>query len=221
MPDDSSQGPDQESRNDGGQDKKNNTQRRKAKTLVMWVILIMLSMVFVQIFSRTRSEETQISYSDFREHLQNDNVGAVTISEKTIVGEFKSGVPTRVGTGPEVVETKFKVNIPCEDPELIRDLEDRGVEITDRLCSTYRSSYLVTLFPSFQIIIFVLFILRQMQGGQKGMFSFGKSKAKMGGGDRPKVTFKDVAGVAEAKHDLQEVVEFLKEPGQFKIFGAR
>ena len=221
MPDDSNKGPDQESRNDGGQDKKNNTQRRKAKTLVMWVVLIILSMVFVQIFSRTRSEETQISYSDFREHLLNDNIGAVTISEKTIVGEFKSGVPTRVGTGPEVLETKFKVNIPFEDPELIRDLEDRGVEITARPRSTHWLSYLLTLFPYLFIIIFVLFILRQMQGGQKGMFSFGKSKAKLGGGDRPKVTFKDVAGVAEAKQDLQEIVEFLKEPGKFKKFGAR
>ena len=218
MSDDRNQSPDQ--RNDSGEDKKN-TQRRKAKTLVMWVILIMLSMVFVQIFSRSRSEEAQISFSDFRQHLANDNILAVTISEKTIVGEFKSGVPIRVGTGPEIIETQFKVNIPFEDPDLVYDLEEKGVEISARPKSTHWLSYLLTLFPYIFIIVFILFIFRQMQGGQKGIFSFGKSKAKIAGGDRPKVTFKDVAGVTEAKVDLQEIVEFLKEPEKFKKFGAR
>lgn len=205
-----------------GQDKRNgNTQRRKAKTLVMWVILIMLSMVFVQFFSRTRHEETQISYTNFRQHLASNNIQSIIISEKTITGEYKTGVPTRFGTGPETIETRFKVILPFEDPDLIRDLEAHGVEITAKPKTTHWLGYLLTWFPYIFFIAFLFFILRQMQGGQKGVFSFGKSRAKMVGGDRPKVKFSDVAGVAEAKQDLQEIVEFLKEPDKFKKFGAR
>lgn len=204
------------------QDKQNpNSQRRKAKTLAMWVILIMLSMVFVQFFSRNRSEETQISYSDFRRHLSNDNIRAVTISEKTIVGEYINGVPTRSGAGPETIETRFKVVIPFEDPDLIKDMETHGVEITAKPESAHWLSYVLTWFPYIFFIAFWLFLFRQMQGGQKGVFSFGKSRAKMVGGDRPKVTFNDVAGVIEAKQDLQEIVEFLKDPDKFRKFGAR
>ncbi|MBI4553967.1 MAG: ATP-dependent metallopeptidase FtsH/Yme1/Tma family protein [Candidatus Latescibacteria bacterium] len=181
----------------------------------------MLSMVFVQFFSRTRSEEMVISYTNFRQQLQNRNIRSVTISEKTLVGEFVTGVPSRSGVSQETIETKFKVLIPFEDPALIRELEENGVEITARTKTTPWLTYALTWFPYIFFIAFWLFLFRQMQGGQKGVFSFGKSRAKLVTGDRPKVTFSDVAGVPEAKQDLQEIIEFLKDPEKFRRFGAR
>ncbi|HCQ01240.1 MAG TPA: cell division protein FtsH, partial [Candidatus Latescibacteria bacterium] len=187
----------------------------------MWVLLIMLSMVFVQFFSRNRSDEMQINYTSFRLHLANDNVREVIISDKTIVGKFVNGVTVRSGPGQEAPENTFKVNIPFEDPDLIHELEQRNVEITARPMTTNWLGHLLSWFPYIFFIAFFIFIFRQMQGGQKGIFSFGKSKAKMLDGDRPKVKFSDVAGVEEAKRDLQEIVDFLKEPDKFTRFGAR
>ncbi len=206
--------------NGAGPEKRQNNPKR-AKTLIMWVLLIMLSMVFVQFFSRNRSDEMQINYTSFRLHLANDNVREVIISDKIIVGKFVNGVTVRSGPGQEATENTFKVNIPFEDPNLIHELEQRNVEITARPLTTNWLGHLLSWFPYIFFIAFFIFIFRQMQGGQKGIFSFGKSKAKMLDGDRPKVKFSDVAGVEEAKRDLQEIVDFLKEPDKFTRFGAR
>lgn len=203
-----------------GPERRNNGARR-AKPLLIWVILILLSMVLVKFFNQNRSEELQVSYTSFRQHVANGNVRAVVISEKTISGEFVGGVSVRASGGQERIEHKFKVIIPFDDPELIRDLEKQGIEITAKPKAANWLSYVFTYAPWILFIAFWVFLIRQMQGGQKGIFSFGKSRAKMAGGDRPKVLFSDVAGVEEAKRDLQEIVEFLKEPEKFRRFGAR
>ena len=194
---------------------------RRAKPLLIWVILILLSMVLVKFFNQNRSEELQISYTSFRQHVANGNVRTVIISEKTITGEFVGGVSARASGGQERIEHKFKVIIPFDDPELVRDLEKKGIEITAKPAAANWLSYVLAYAPWILFIAFWVFLIRQMQGGQKGIFSFGKSRAKMAGGDRPKVLFSDVAGVEEAKRDLQEIVEFLKEPEKFRRFGAR
>jgi len=120
--------------NGAGPEKRQNNPRR-AKTLIMWVLLIMLSMVFVQFFSRNRSDEMLINYTSFRLHLANDNVREVIISDKIIVGKFVNGVTVRSGPGQEAPENTFKVNIPFEDPDLIHELEQRNVEINP--CHTF------------------------------------------------------------------------------------
>jgi cell division protease FtsH len=208
--------------NNGDSPDKRQNNPKRAKTLVMWVLLIMLSMVFVQFFSRERSDELQINYTSFRQHLVNDNIRAVTISDKTIVGELINGVSMRTSNGQDVTENTFKVSIPFEDPDLVLEMEQRNVDITARPLTTHWLSQILGWFPYLIFIAFWIFIFRQMQGGgQKGLFSFGKSKAKLADADRPSVKFSDVAGVEEAKRDLQEIVEFLKEPAKFTRFGAR
>ena len=186
----------------------------------MWVLLALLSVVLVQFFSRNRSDEMEIGYSVFREHLANGNVLGVTILEKTIVGEFRNGVSTPVPGGRESLETRFKVEIPFEDTELIDELVRRDVTITARPKSTPWYTHLLTWLPLFLIIGLWILIFRQMRGGQKGLFTMGKSQARLTG-DRDGVKFSEVAGVEEAKRDLQEVVEFLKHPDKFRRFGAR
>ena len=193
---------------------------RRTRTMVMWVLLALLSVVLVQFFSRNRSDEMEIGYSVFRDHLANGNVGSVTILEKTIVGEFRNGISTPTVGGQEFLETRFKVEIPFEDTELIDELVRLNVTITARPKSTLWYTHLVTWLPLFLIIGLWIFIFRQMQGGQKGLFSMGKSQAKLTG-ERDGEKFSEVAGVEEAKRDLQEVVEFLKNPDKFRRFGAR
>ncbi len=193
---------------------------RRTRTMVMWVLLALLSVVLVQFFSRNRTDEMEIGYSVFRDHLANGNVQSVTILEKTIVGEFRNGISTPTAGGRESMETGFKVEIPFEDTELIDELVRRNVTITARPKSAPWYTHLVTWLPLFLIIGLWIYIFRRMQGGQKGLFSMGKSQAKLTG-ERDGVKFTEVAGVEEAKRDLQEVVEFLKHPDKFRRFGAR
>ena len=193
---------------------------RRTRTIVMWVLLALLSVVLVQFFSRNRSEGLEIGYSTFRNHLANGNVLSVTMLEKTIVGEFINGVSTPVAGNRESLETQFKVEIPFEDPDLVDELVRQNVTITARPKSAPWYTHLLTWLPLFLILGLWILIFRRMQGGQKGLFSMGKSQARLTG-EREGVKFGEVAGVEEAKRDLREVVEFLKHPDKFRRFGAR
>ncbi len=193
---------------------------RRTRTIVMWVLLALLSLVLVQFFSRNRSDGLEIGYSTFRNHLANGNVLSVTMLEKTIVGEFRNGVSTPVAGNRESLETRFKVEIPFEDPDLVDELVRQNVTITARPKSAPWYTHLLTWLPLFLILGLWILIFRRMQGGQKGLFSMGKSQAKLTG-EREGVKFGEVAGVEEAKRDLREVVEFLKHPDKFRRFGAR
>ena len=114
---------------------------RRTRTIVMWVLLALLSVVLVQFFSRDRSDGMEIGYSTFRDHLANGNILNVTILEKTIVGEFRNGVSTPVPGGRESMETRFKVEIPFEDTELIDELvrhernHHRTAEVEPLVCA--------------------------------------------------------------------------------------
>ncbi len=193
---------------------------RRTRTIVMWVLLALLSVVLVQFFSRNRSDGLEIGYSTFRNHLANGNVLNVTMLEKTIVGEFRNGVSTPVAGNRESLETRFKVEIPFEDPDLVDELVRQNVTITARPKSAPWYTHLLTWLPLFLIIGLWILIFRRMQGGQKGLFSMGKSQARLTS-EREGVKFGEVAGVEEAKRDLREVVEFLKHPDKFRRFGAR
>ena len=193
---------------------------RRTRTIVMWVLIALLSVVLVQFFSRDRSDEMEIGYSTFRNHLAGGNVRSVTILDKTIVGEFNNAISTPVAGGLESLETRFKVEIPFEDTELIDELVRKNVTITARPKSAPWYTHLITWFPLLLILGLWILIFRQMQGGQKGLFYMGKSQARLTG-EREGVKFSEVAGVEEAKRDLQEVVEFLKHPEKFSRFGAR
>jgi len=193
---------------------------RRTRTIVMWVLLALLSVVLVQFFSRNRSDGLEIGYSTFRNHLANGNVLSVTMLEKTIVGEFRNGVSTPVAGNRESLETRFKVEIPFEDPDLVDELVRQNVTITARPKSAPWYTHLLSWLPLFLILGLWILIFRRMQGGQKGLFSMGKSQARLTG-EREGVKFGEVAGVEEAKRDLREVVEFLKHPDKFRRFGAR
>jgi len=191
---------------------------RLSKTVAFWIIVILIPVVLVQLTSQRRVASPEITYSDFRRELERGNIAAVEIVEgQEVRGEFKG--PVHIGT---VDAVRFTVLLPAQASDaMIQRLADQGVRISAKRPRQGFIGVLVTLFPWLVIIAFWVFLFRQMQQGGSRAFSFGKSKAKLLTGDTPKVTFADVAGCDEAKVELQEIIEFLKDPQKFTRLGGR
>ena len=183
------------------------------KNLLLWLIIAAVLLAVFNNFDM-RAEPRQISYSEFIEQVRMDEVRSVVIEGLVITGIGKSGEEFRA-IRPDV-----------EDPKLLDDLYNHGVSFAGRepeKQSIWAQLFLAS-FPILLIIgVFMLF-MRQMQGGaggRGGPMSFGKSKARLLSEDQIKTTFADVAGVDEAKEDVQELVEFLSDPGRFQRLGGR
>lgn len=185
-----------------------------AKNLILWMIIAgVLLTVFNNINQETREES--INYSEFIREVRSGRVNAVELSGINI-------------TGIRTDNTQFRTVMPLiGDDQLMDDLFQNDVEIIAREPEQQSiwTQLLVASFPILIIIALFFFFMRQMQGGgaggKGGPMSFGKSKAKLLGEDQIKVTFADVAGVDEAKEDVQELVEFLREPDKFQRLGGR
>lgn len=192
------------------------------KALFFWFLVISLAAVFALFLQKTKQTPLTISYSEFKQELNQDNLKSVLIIQKEIKGELKEPITREKGTKTLQFE-KFTTVIPFEDPELVKELEQKNVEIKAKQEGSSLWNVVIAFAPWILLIFLWLFLIRQMQGGggAKGLFSFGKSRAKLITEDRPKVTFQDVAGVDEAKEELQEIIEFLKEPGKFQKLGGK
>src|SRR5690554_3702874 len=185
-----------------------------AKNLLLWMVI---AAVLLTVFNNINQEPTtsQVTYSDFIREVRVGQVRSVNIAGVNVSGVRNDN-------------TRFNTTIPMiGDPQLLDDLFANGVEV--RASEPERQSLwtqlLVASFPILIIIALFFFFMRQMQGGgaggKGGPMSFGKSKAKLLGEDQIKVTFADVAGVDEAKEDVKELVDFLREPDKFQRLGGR
>ena len=184
------------------------------KNLLLWMIIAAVLLTVFQNFSRPSTTE-QLIYSDFIKEVQAGQISEVTISGVSIVGKRSDNS----------VFTTIRPYI--EDPKLIDDLITHNVRVkgSEPDQPSIWTQLLISAFPILIIIAVFMFFMRQMQGGgvggKGGPMAFGKSKAKMLSEDQVKVTFADVAGVDEAKEDVKELVDFLREPDKFQRLGGR
>lgn len=194
--------------------------KTKARGLAIWVLLFTVAVILAQMFYGDRNPVLKMSYSEFIESVEKGKVSEVKFVGKEVEGEFKSEKIVSVGNG-EVHYKEFETYIPFEAPELVKKLREAGVKISAEEDSGGWWSIALSILPWLLLpLLYFLFIMR-MRGNQNGIFSFGKSKAKRITPDRAKVTFADVADCEEAKMELQEVIEFLKNPKRFSKLGGK
>ncbi len=189
-----------------------------SKQLSFWVFVILVPVAIIQFSGKGSEAGPEISYSEYTAQLQRDNIDKVIIQGgRALTGDFKQGVQAK---GRLV--RKFKVLLPMENStDDLKELKAHGVQIQAEETRTSMMALLIGLFPYLLIFGIWFFLFRSMQAGGAKAFSFGKSKAKLLTGDTPKVTFDDVAGADEAKVELQEIIEFLKDPAKFTKLGGR
>jgi len=182
-----------------------------AKTILFWILILATAVLLYQVVQHTSSGREQVfPFSRFLEEIDRNNVKDVTIADSDIRGHLGSGGET------------FKTVMPMDYPELINMLRDKHVQITgEKPSQSPWLAALVSWAPFLFLIGFWIFFMRQMQSGGNKALSFGKSRARLLTAHQKKVTFKDVAGVEEAKEELQEIIDFLKEPQKFQKLGGR
>jgi len=192
-----------------------------SKSLLLWALILFVPLaIWMQLFRPKESSRVEIKYSEFTEQLDQDNLASVTIIEKEIRGTLKERSRAMTQSGPRDF-TEFLTVIPFEDPSLVQRLEEKGVAVEAQAPSTNWLLQLVGILPWILIIALWIFLIRQMQGGGSRAFAFGKSRAKLLSADAPKVTFEDVAGADEAKQELEEIIDFLRDPKKFQRLGGR
>jgi cell division protease FtsH len=182
------------------------------KNIVLWVVIAMVLMSVFNNFGPQKVKQDEIDYSTFISDVKNGAVSAVDLQGKTITGKMTDG-------------SEFTTYSPEYDAGLMGDLLNNGVSIQAKPAEQtgLLMQIFISWFPMLLLIGVWIFFMRQMQGGGGGKnpMSFGKSKAKMLNEDQVKVTFKDVAGVEEAKEEVGELVEFLREPAKFQKLGGK
>ena len=182
------------------------------KNLLMWVVIVFLVLGLFNLFQNPKNIQAQnkISFSNFMEEVDNGRVVDVEMRGNNITGTLSDG-------------KKFSTYSP-NDPNLVSKLSDKGVSISASPIEEKMPSFfgiLLSWFPMLLLIAVWIFFMRQMQGGKGGAMGFGKSKAKLLSEARGKVTFNDVAGIEEAKEEVEEIVEFLRDPRKFRRLGGK
>ena len=180
-----------------------------SKNLALWLVLGLIFLLLFNVFNKQHGREPEIVFSEFVSAVEKGDVLEVTIQGHNIQGKYKTG-------------ERFRTFAP-NDPELVKMLREKKIRIAAKPEdeSPWYMVLLVNWFPMLLLIGVWIFFMRQMQvGGGKAM-SFGKSRAKLLTENQHKVTFSDVAGVDEAKEELQEIIAFLKDPKKFTKLGGR
>ena len=180
------------------------------RNLLFWAVLILAVVFLVKMLNTGMAPaEQEPTFSEFMNKVEAGQVAKVEIRGSQVEGEYKD-------------KTKFKTFIPSEYPEIYKTLRAQGVEI--KVKDAASPSWLAwgfNLLPLLLLVGFWIFIMRQMQAGGNKALSFGKSRARLISTSQKKVTFKDVAGVEEAKEELREIIEFLQDPQKFQKLGGR
>ena len=186
---------------------------RTFKNISIYILLVLLAIFAIKSSSTIPETAEAVNYSTFYQYIINGKVSKADIEIDDLIYNIEAELKDH---------TKITTTAPKES-DLITTLYDHGVDVTTRIVDppAWWVSLLSNLFPIFIMIIFMMFIMNQMQGGGSKVMQFGKSRAKMMDDSASKVTFSDVAGAEEAKEEMQEIVDFLKNPQKFQQMGAK
>ena len=212
---------------DSGKKKDDEFQWKKAsKTGLIWIAILFAAIVFTQFWSSSEEGSNELSYSEYQEILKQDNIqsGDVNTKENTLIAKTRRTHIIERANGKQVTINRFKTVLPYINEEVVKEWEDKKIHIQFVSPSSDLTLMLLNFLLWVLIIVAWIFIARRMQGGGgggRGIFSFGKSPAKMVTQDKTKVTFANVAGADEAKQELQEIIDFLKEPAKFQKLGGK
>jgi cell division protease FtsH len=181
-----------------------------AKNIIFWVLMVALTLViWAVVRSNTAEHPADLTFSELMDSVNKDSVREVTISGTDVTGVKKDN-------------SKFKSTIPANYPDLYKILQEKNVKTTIKDNSNNNwMAWVANGLPVILLLGLWIFFLRQMQSGGNKALSFGKSRARLLSSQQKKVTFKDVAGVDEAKEELHEIIEFLREPQKFQKLGGR
>jgi len=178
------------------------------KNLALWMVIGLIVILLFQLFQQNQAPRGEIVFSDFLKKVETGEVREVTLKGNNVSGRLSDGSSFRTYT--------------ADYPDLVKSLKDRGVKIDVKPADT--NSWLAVVLQWVPMLLFIgvwIFFMRQMQGGGAKALSFGKARARLISEKQNKVTFQDVAGVDEAKEELREIIEFLKDPPKFQKLGGK
>jgi cell division protease FtsH len=178
------------------------------KNLALWMVIGLIVILLFQLFQQNQSPRGEIVFSDFLKKVETGEVREVTLKGNNVSGRMSDGSSFRTFT--------------ADYPDLVKSLKDKGVKIDVKPPDT--NSWLAIVLQWVPMLLFIgvwIFFMRQMQGGGAKALSFGKARARLISEKQNKVTFQDVAGVDEAKEELREIIEFLKDPPKFQKLGGK
>ena len=198
--------------------------KQAGKTSLIWVI-ILISAIFVSgLFTGKGGDELELEYYEYEHFLNSELIATAEIIQTDFHGKLKRLSTVERGSQRLQVDA-FWVILPRDvDEAMEKEWKARGVQYTFGKPSVDWGGYLLSMAPWLLLIVFWIFIMRRMQGGMggtKGLFSFGRSRARLWTNDKPGVTFDDVAGCEEAKTELTEIIQFLKHPKRYQKLGGR
>ena len=178
--------------------------------MALWLVIGIVLIALFNMFSQPLNQQSDVVFSDFLDQVEKGQVNEVVINGDNISGKYIDG-------------KSFQTTAPPKDPDLIKSLRQKNVRIVvvPPEQTSWYMSILISWFPMLLLLGIWIFFMRQMQAGGGKAMSFGKSKARLLNDTKNKTTFKDVAGVDEAKEELHEIIEFLKEPQKFSKLGGK
>lgn len=180
------------------------------KNLALWLVIGIVLIALFNMFNQPLTQQSEVVFSDFMDQVEQGQISEVVMSGDSISGTYSDG-------------KAFQTTAPPKDPDLIKLLREKNVRIVvvPLEQTSWYMSILISWFPMLLLLGIWIFFMRQMQAGGGKAMSFGKSKARLLNDSKNKTTFKDVAGVDEAKEELHEIIEFLKEPQKFSKLGGK
>jgi cell division protease FtsH len=195
---------------------------RPFRVLTIWLFVALVALFLVQYLPGVGTGQSEVSYSDFLAQVRRGNIKEVTIVHGEARGEFRRAVT--MGSPRPTEQKRFRVYLPAEDPQLAKEIlaADSTVVVRSKQANNpWLNALLTWSIPLLIVIVIWAFFLRQMQSGGSAALKFGKSKARILNENQIKVNFRDVAGADEAKEELQEIIEFLRDPKKFQVLGGR